>query len=155
MQTETAKSRVMTPAEFNAIRTLTLDEARGRKLNAEAEMAELELAKIRAELVKTEDVVKAWEDVLRAMRAKMLAIPTKLAPVVANESEPNICKALLDKEIEEALHELANYQPRVNATESIGSSQQIENSDEFVEAPAETQRKRVGRPRKTAGRSEQ
>lgn len=153
MQNE--NQRVMTPGEVNTIRALTLDEARGRKLNAEAEMAELELAKIRAELVKTEDVVKAWEDVLRAMKAKMLSIPTKMASAMSNESDPNVCKTILDKEIEEALHELANYQPRINATQSIGSSEQIEDSDDNIEATAQVERKRVGRPRKKIGQPEQ
>ncbi len=78
----------MSPAEANVIRMLTLDEARTRKLSAEAELAELELAKVRGDLVRTEDVIKAWEDVLRAMKAKLLGIPSKSAPILAAENNP-------------------------------------------------------------------
>lgn len=145
--------RALSPAEFNAIRTLTLDEAKGRKMTAEAEMAELELARIRGELVKTDDVVRAWDDVLRAMRAKLLAIPTKLASAVSHESDPNLCKSIMDKEIEDALHELANYQPSVDATKPSSASQQVEDSDGLIEATAQAHRKRMGRPRKASGQS--
>ena len=48
------------------------------KVNAEAEIAELELAKVRGELVIAEDVVKAWDDVLSALKGKLLSIPTKV-----------------------------------------------------------------------------
>ncbi len=59
------------------------DEARTRKVNAEAEIAELELAKIRGTLCMTNDVVAAWESVLHACKAKFLALPTKVAPILA------------------------------------------------------------------------
>jgi len=42
---------------------LTYDEARTRKVSAEAEIAELELAKIRNDLAIVADVVKAWDEV--------------------------------------------------------------------------------------------
>jgi hypothetical protein len=125
------------------------DEARTRKVNAEAEIAELELAKVRGELVVAEDVVKAWEDVLGAVKAKMFAVPTKAAPVVAAESEAGKCQAVLEDLIREALEELSNYDPKLSAT--TASVESPEESDGDSEAAATAKRKRVGRPRKTAG----
>jgi phage terminase Nu1 subunit (DNA packaging protein) len=61
------------------------DEARTRKVNAEAEIAELELARVHGTLVLAADVVQAWEDVLGALKGKLLSIPTKAAPVVSAE----------------------------------------------------------------------
>jgi hypothetical protein len=61
----------------------TYEEARTRKISAEAEIAELELAKIRGTLCMTNDVVAAWESVLHACKAKFLALPTKVAPILA------------------------------------------------------------------------
>ena len=125
------------------------DEARTRKVNAEAEIAELELAKIRGELVVAEDVVKAWEDVLGALKAKLMAIPTKGAPVVATESEAGKCQAILEDLIREALEELSNYDPRISATTASVEPPEEGNGDTEAATPAK--RKRVGRPRKTAG----
>ena len=141
----------ITSAEANAIRMLTLDEARTRKLTAEAELAEIELAKAKGDLVPTEMVIKAWIDVLSAMKAKLLAIPSKAAPVLAAEDNPGEVQKLLDSELEEALNELSNYQPTIDATTTGSIGEPADQSDVEFEAPAETQRKRVGRPRKKAG----
>lgn len=140
----------ITSAEANAIRMLTLDEARTRKLSAEAELAEIELAKAKGDLVPAALVIAAWEEVLRAMKAKLLAIPSKAAPVLAAEDNPGEVQKLLDTEIEEALNELSNYQPTVDATSTGSSGEPVEQGDEQPEAAAKTNRKRVGRPRKKA-----
>lgn len=129
------------------------DEARTRKVNAEAEIAELELAKIRGELVQAEDVVSAWEDVLAAAKAKFLSIPTKAAPIAAAESEAGACQKILEDLVHEALQEFSNYEPKISTTEvSKGSSGE---GDAEPKAAPKTKRKRVGRPRKTAGLAKQ
>ena len=43
---------------------VSIDIARQRKTAAEAEMAEIELAKARAEVVSIEDVAKQWDQIL-------------------------------------------------------------------------------------------
>jgi phage terminase Nu1 subunit (DNA packaging protein) len=116
------------------------DEARTRKINAEAEIAELELARIRQTLCKTEDVVKAWESVLHACRAKFLAMPSKMAPVLANVTDTAVIKDHLENAVREALDELANYQPSVDPV-ATGTAVQPQEG----EAPP---KKPVGRPRK-------
>jgi hypothetical protein len=124
------------------------DEARTRKVNAEAEIAELELAKVRGELVIAEDVVKAWDDVLSALKGKLLSIPTKAAPVVSAEPEAGSCQKILEDLINEALEELSNYEPRIDPT-TAASSQSPEEADTGTKAAAAPKRKRVGRPKKT------
>jgi phage terminase Nu1 subunit (DNA packaging protein) len=118
------------------------DEARTRKINAEAEIAELELARIRQTLCKTEDVVKAWESVLHACRAKFLAMPSKMAPVLANVTETAVIKDHLENAVREALDELANYQPSVDPV-ATGSAVRAETGEE-PEAP----KRGRGRPKK-------
>ena len=124
------------------------DEARTRKVNAEAEIAELELAKIQGSLVIAEDVVKAWEDVLGALKAKLMAVPSKGAPVVSAESEAGKCQAILEDLIREALEELSNYDPKVSATTATVESP--EEGDEGSDSAPKAKRRGVGRPRKTA-----
>ena len=121
------------------------DEARTRKINAEAEIAELELAKIRGTLCMTDDVVKAWESVLHACKAKFLSLPTKVAPVVANESDVAKVKDFLEGAIREALTELSNYQPEIDPVRT--GSAAVE-SEPGAEEEAPKPKRKVGRPKK-------
>tara|TARA_R100001440_G_C2523516_1_gene119172 strand:- start:15671 stop:16102 length:432 start_codon:yes stop_codon:yes gene_type:complete len=125
------------------------DAARTRKVNAEAEIAELELAKVHGTLVVAEDVVKAWTDVLGALKGKLLSIPTKAAPVVSVESEASVCQDILEDLLNEALEELTTYEPSVNPSSTSRSVDSSENSDASAEATTKTKRKSVGRPKKT------
>ena len=129
----------------------TYDQARTRKVTAEAEIAELELAKVKGDLVTAEDVVTAWEDVLGAVKGKLLSIPTKAAPIIAAESEPAVCQRICEDLILEALEELSNYDPKIDATRTTTTSESPEEGDGNAEAPQKGKRKRVGRPKKTAG----
>jgi len=130
------------------------DEARTRKVHAEAQIAELELAKVRGELVIAEDVVKAWEDVLGALKGKLLNIPSKAAPIVASESDAGNCQVICEDLINEALEELSNYEPKINATRAKSTSGPSEEGDTNAKAPTKAKRKSVGRPRKATRLSE-
>jgi hypothetical protein len=123
------------------------DEARTRKVNAEAEIAELELQKIHGTLVVADDVVSAWNDVLGAFKAKLMAIPAKGAPVLSTESQTGACQAIIEDLIHEALEELSNYDPAVDPTTATVTAS--ENIDADTKAATKTKRKPMGRPRKT------
>mgnify|MGYP003154446415 CR=1 FL=1 len=86
---------------------VSLDEARQRKLAAEAEMAEIELAKARADVVRVGDVAKQWETILGDVRTRFLALPTKLAPLVAVEDQQKTVEELIEDGINNALGQLA------------------------------------------------
>ena len=125
------------------------DAARTRKMNADAEIAEMELAQLRLKLCSTEDVIKAWADVLNACRSKFLSLPTKLAPVLANEDDASVTKQLLEDQIHEALSELSNYNPEIHPTQMSG------NADlEEPEIAAEEPKKARGRPKKNGSGNE-
>lgn len=123
------------------------DEARTRKVNAEAEIAELELQKIHGTLVIAEDVVSAWNDVLGALKAKLLAIPAKGAPVLSTETQTGACQSILEDLVHEALEELSNYDPNNDPTKSAVTASEEVDTD--AKAPAKAKRKSMGRPRKT------
>lgn len=125
------------------------DEARTRKVNAEAEIAELELKKIHNELVNADDVVQAWTDVLASVKSRLLSIPTKAAPVVAAETNAGMCQKVVEELIQEALEELSRYDPTTSPTQATASK--VEESDGSSEAAAKPKRRGVGRPRKTSG----
>ena len=117
----------------------TYDEARTRKVNAEAEVAELHLETIHGRLMPTEDVIKEWEGVLVAIKGKLLALPSKIAPVLASETTTGGCKSVLEDVINEALEELSSYDPKTDVAEHA----------ESAKAAAKIKRKSVGRSRKT------
>ena len=124
------------------------DEARTRKMNAEAELSELELAKVRNQLVIVDDVVKAWVDTLSNLKSKMTSIPSKAAPIVASETEIGPVQEILTDFINEALEELSSYDPKVSASRTSKSKTASEGGDADSEATAAPKRKRVGRPSK-------
>ncbi len=84
------------------------DKARLRKMIAEADAAELETAKLAGEVISIEDAEAEWTEIATAIRAKLLSMPSKLAPLVAAEPEPTRCRDLIEGVIFEALAELAD-----------------------------------------------
>ncbi len=129
---------------------LSYDEWRTRKVAAEAQVAELELARIQGTLCLTEDVTKAWETVLHACKAKFLAMPTKTAPLLANEIDVAAIQIILEEQVKEALSELSNYQPAIDPVNTGVSSGEPVDSDEAVDSAPAPKRSRMGRPKKTA-----
>jgi hypothetical protein len=77
-----------------------------RQRNAAAEKAELELAKAKGELVPFRAVIRAAHEIIKRARSRLLGLPDKLAPeVVACRNTP-VAKAMLERELRQALAEL-------------------------------------------------
>jgi phage terminase Nu1 subunit (DNA packaging protein) len=62
---------------------LDLSAERARLARAQADKTELELAELRGEHVRITDVTDAWSQHIAAVRAKLLALPSKAAPQVS------------------------------------------------------------------------
>jgi len=126
------------------------NSARARKIEADADLAELELLQAKKELVSANDVLNSWVEVLAAMRAKMLSLPTVTAPLVANETDIGAIQHIIEKQIHEALDELSTY----DTNKPKGSRASIKANDKVSNVSSETTTKtnsnRMGRPRKTA-----
>ena len=88
---------------------ISFEEVRAKKLSAEAELTVIELREKKGELVQLQEVVESWVEIIGACKTRMLSIPAKLAPIVAVENTPAICKDLIDEQINEALSELAQW----------------------------------------------
>lgn len=83
----------------------SLADAQLRKINAEAALAELKLSRERGEVVAVIDVEKAVAEVSANVRARLLAMPSKLAGLLVGLTKPKV-KAQLEQEVNEALAEL-------------------------------------------------
>ncbi len=92
----------------------------------------IENAISRGELVYLDDVVNTWADHISSAKAKLLAMPTKLAPQLVNQTNANIIAGRIREEVDNSLVELAQDTSHVERIESI------EPSGENVESAAET-----------------
>lgn len=133
----------------------TYDEARTRKVAAEAQIAELELDRIRGTLCLTDDVVKAWENVLYACKAKFLAMPSKIAPLLENENSISNIKDIIETQIREALSELANYQPSIDPVNTGTDASESGDDNAPAISTTKTKRSTMGRPKKASRLTEQ
>ena len=127
-----------------------LTAERTRKLAAEAQLAEMELAKARHEYVGVADVAGAWSEVLSAVRGRLLSMPTTLATIVANENEVARCQAIIETHVHEALTELSGYDPNIDAGRVSGTTGNGDRRNGGATATAQAKRRPVGRPRKAA-----
>lgn len=82
-------------------------QSRGRREAAEAELAELKLAEQRGNLIQVKAVESVLSNALAGMREHLLQVSSRLAPLLANESDNFKVQALLDTEINQALQQLA------------------------------------------------
>ena len=87
---------------------INLNEERARKLRAEADLAEMEVAKRRGDLIDAGEVTEAWQMVLGEVRANLLNnVPVRVAALVKTESKETVIKALVKAEIKDALRKLS------------------------------------------------
>lgn len=91
---------------------LNLMQEKTRLTNLQANKIELELATLRGDLLLYDDVEKELADIVLSFRAKMLNIPTKIAPTLALESEASVIEGILRQTIKEALDELSRLDAR-------------------------------------------
>jgi len=126
---------------------ISIDVARQRKTAAEAELAEIELAKARAAVVRIEDVARQWESILGGVRTRFLALPTKLAPLVAVENKQKIVEEIISDGVYTALGQLVT-----GISDDAGSYGEPEPSAPIelgkVETATEDNDKSMGRQRK-------
>ncbi len=118
-------------------------DQRERLAAAQAEKVETENAVRRGELAVMSDVQRVWADHISAARAKLLAIPVKLAPQLTGIHEPNVIAAAIRADVTAALAELAEYEPAETGPEQG-------DGVAAVEAASDADGKSVGRRAKKA-----
>lgn len=84
-----------------------LDRERTRLTKAQADKTELEVSELRAQLVRAPVIELHWQALIGAMRAKLLSIPSKVAPQVVGTDNLARAQDLLQAGVFEALAEIA------------------------------------------------
>lgn len=87
---------------------------RARLVKAKADLAEMEAAQRRGDLLPADRVEDAWTAVLARLRSRLLVLPDRLAPLVHEETTIAGARAVIRRVIAEALTELA--QTAIEAT---------------------------------------
>jgi phage terminase Nu1 subunit (DNA packaging protein) len=124
---------------------LDVDEARRRKIAAEAALAELDLAERRGHVVRIDVIIQIIGDQLSNCRAKLLAMPTKAAPLMVPLDSVLECRDVLDGLVREALNELTGYDGGGSgATAPDGESCTAGDDGRADETSAETDGESVG-----------
>lgn len=81
---------------------------RARLVKAKADLAEMEAAERRRALLPADQVEDAWREVLARLRARLLVLPDRIAPLVHEETTIAGARSLIRATIAEALAELAS-----------------------------------------------
>jgi hypothetical protein len=82
-------------------------EARRRKELALAEIRELELAERRGGVVRIETVREEWSHVIGTAKARLMALPSRLAPDLLHENELLGIESRLRSALQDVLDEIA------------------------------------------------
>lgn len=82
---------------------------KARLTKAQADKEEIKVLEMRGQLLDANTVADSWAKQIMATRAKLLALPTKIAPLIVDKTVET-AQFLLQDYIEEALNELANEQ---------------------------------------------
>ncbi len=91
---------------------IDLEEEKAIHERVKRHISELKLQTMRGELHKSEDVERVMMDMLASVRAKLLSMPTKLAPILVSRSDIDFVRNTINREVLEALNELKDYNPK-------------------------------------------
>jgi hypothetical protein len=98
------------------------------QIDIQNELLKVKLAEKQGELIPIDRVSKEWERMVIAVRQKLLAIPTKAAPILASETEPMQVQSILDEMIRESLFELIDDE-NPSIPEDPGELEEVKKQD--------------------------
>lgn len=88
---------------------LSYYEERARLVKAKRENEELDLKLRKQELHEAAQIETIMGDMLTNFKVRLMAVPAKLSPVVAQEKDPTKIYKILQGAVEEALNELSDF----------------------------------------------
>ena len=105
---------------------LDYNQERAKLVKTKRETAELELAERKNELHKSEDIEVIMSDMLIRFRTRLMAIPAKQSPILAEKKDQKEIFKILKDAIDEAMEELSDY----NAAFEGGSAENDGKTDD-------------------------
>jgi hypothetical protein len=90
-----------------------LNRERALSEQCKRRLLEIELGRKSGQILPFDRTVKVVQDVGHAIKTKLMAIPTSVAAELSAMSDPNEVELFLQGRIEEALKEIAEFDPQV------------------------------------------
>ena len=87
---------------------INIQQMRAIKERETAYLKRLERGLAEGSLIQVEDVMKKLTPLFAGIKVRLLALPSKLAPVMANETNSAVCKSTLEGELRVVLAELSS-----------------------------------------------
>ena len=91
-----------------------------------ARKTELQVLELEGKLHYTDDIRAMWNNIIVAAKSKLLAIGVKAAPVIAGETDSQIIKDIIDREVRDTLKEITDF----DSTVIVGGYEISEDEDE-------------------------
>ena len=89
-----------------------LEHQQARLYHARANVTEFKEAQLRAELIDAKTVLAYWEDIRRNVEVRLRRFTREAAQAVHGQTNLLVIEARLTEAVQEALHDLANYEPK-------------------------------------------
>lgn len=107
---------------------------KARLLKAKADIAEMQAKETAGVLVRTEQVEQVWTEAVSRFRQRVLAVPSKAAPLTAVEVETEACHEIIETYLHEALAELSAGQVDGSDATGEGDAGDVDGSGAAAEA---------------------
>lgn len=108
-----------------------LDTVKARHEVVKTQKTELEVARMRSQLIDVQDVKRLWGDIANTVTQNMIHLPSKLAPMLRMMDNAEVIADIIGKEIRKALEEIADTPlPNYAATEEGGEESEEEGDEE-------------------------
>ncbi len=112
--------------------TVDYGTERARLVKAKADLAEMEASQMRGDLLPAPDVTAAWTEIVALIRARLLVLPDKIAPVVHETTSLNQARDVIKKAVYEILTEIAATDVEITPR-SDGDHSAEESGDDGVQ----------------------
>jgi hypothetical protein len=117
-------------------KVLNLEQERARLACAQADKTELEVARLRLELIPADVVERVVTGMVQAFRSRILSIAPGLSPIVHAAESVLEVRAILSRAHEDALRELSEYDPSDYAVGDADHLAAVQARDENSSAPS-------------------
>lgn len=97
------------------------------------EKLELEIAAMKGQMHFSDDVKRVMNDMLANFRAKLIALPSKIAPRLIARNDISEVQKMIQQELFEVLQELSNYDPSVFYSEKYIELSEDNNEEDGEE----------------------
>lgn len=114
----------------------TMQQARLRKLQAEASLAELELEQQKGTVVAIEDVLASWAAVFSTFKTRLLTLSAKLPGLVVGMESVREMQAVFDQEFRIVLQEIVNEYEQIDK-----ATIEVANEDDNTDKPTTVSKK--------------